>query len=220
MTKQIQKPPSELTAEEKAKIARCLPDGVDAETMAHFLYFVSRNFRVIQETYGKVKPWGTDAEDIKWFLTFFSEGEYIERNQQELIPVNRIFSKPWNEWRLALALAHRKLGQKAPPIRVHAYCLEDQNYWYTVDDGMHRTTAAKMANQPTIEAIVIAERAMPTKHYYLDNGYLFKLTNQGSVIINQYLPKGYYNYLEDLFCIPRRPQNLMEFLEIIIKKLS
>ena len=200
-----QKLPLEITKEEREKIAKCLPQEVDVNTMAYFLYLVSYNFSAIQSKYGKVEPWETDAEDIKWFLTFFAEPESTEINQEQIILVDRVFSKPWNQWRLALALAHRKLGQTAPAINVSAYRMKDNSYWYTVNDGMHRTTAAKMAGQKTIKAKVREERIFLNNKYVLCDDHLFKVGKSGLILMSGHLPKGYYNFLEALFAIKRYP---------------
>lgn len=207
MSKEWQKLTSERTKEEKEKIAKCLPQDVDVNTMVHFLDFVSQDFSAIQTKYGKVKPWETDAEDIKWFLTFFAESKSTEINQEQTIPVDRVFSKPWNQWRLALALAHRKLGQEAPAINVSAYKMKDNSYWYTINDGMHRTTAAKMAGQKTIKAHVREERILLSNKYALYDGHLFKVNKSDFVLMSSHLPKGYYNFLEDLFGVKRYPHN-------------
>ena len=201
---------SELSQEEKAKIAKCLPRKVDLNTMMYFLNFVSHNFSEIQTKYGRVRPWGTDAEDIKWFLTFFAESKSTEINQEQTIPVDRVFSKPWNQWRLALALAHRQLGQTAPAINVSAYRMPDNSYWYTVNDGMHRTTAAKMAGQKVITAKVIEERILLSNKYALYNGHLFQINQSRFVLISGHLPRGYYNFLEELFGVKKYPQNSFE----------
>lgn len=203
ISKDWQKLPLGVTKEEKEKIAMYLPQEVDVDTMVYFLNFVSRDFEVIQTKYGKVNPWQTDAEDIKWFLTFFAEAESTEINQEQTISVDRVFSKPWNQWRLALALAHRKLGQTAPAIHVSAYRMEDSSYWYTVNDGMHRTTAAKMAGQKTINAKVREERRFLNNKYVLCNGHLFKVNKSGLLLMSSHLPKGYYNFLETLFGVKK-----------------
>lgn len=210
----------ELTAQNQEQIAKSIPPEVDLDTIINCLDVVSQQFSAIQSEYGKVKPWGIDAEDVKWFLTFFSEGEYLELNQEKIIPLNRVFSKPWNQWRLALALAHRQLGQNPPPIHVNAYRFEDNSYWYTINDGMHRTTAAKMAGEQTIKALIREERMMLTKRYALCDGHLFKLDDQGAVLMSKHLPRGYYNFLEGLFGVKRHPHNLLELIWEIIARIT
>lgn len=155
----IVKPSSELTPEDRAELAKYLPKDIDVNTMADCFYLVSQTFTEIQEKYGKVEPWGIDSHQVKNFLHNLSDFdlEIIKLNQKQIIPLDRILSKPWNKWRLAKALAYLETRQVAPPICVNAYKVEGIGYWYTVTDGVHRATAAKMIGQLEIEATVIRE---------------------------------------------------------------
>ncbi len=127
--------------------------------MADVFYFVFHNFTKIKEEYGKVEPWGIDALQVKNFIQSLSdfELEFIKINKNQTIPVDRVLSKPWNKWRLALAIAHLQSKHKAPPICVNAYKVEGVGYWYVVTNGMHRATAAKIIGQQEIQAEVIRE---------------------------------------------------------------
>lgn len=150
---------SELTPEEKAELAKYLPQEIDVNTMADIFYSVCQNFTTLKETYGKVEPWEIDAYVVKKFLQSLSDFqlETSRVNQKQIIPLDRVLSKPWNKWRLALALAHLEIKQTAPPIRVNAYKVEGASYWYVVIEGLHRATAAKMMGYPEIQAEVMRE---------------------------------------------------------------
>ena len=155
----IVKPSSELTPEDRAELAKYLPNDIDVNTMADCFYLVFQNFRSIKEKYGNVEPWGIDSQEIKNFLQNLSDFdlETIKLNQKQIISLDRVLSKPWNKWRLAKALTYLETRQVAPPIFVKAYKVEGSSYWYTVTDGMHRATAAKMTGQLEIEATVLRE---------------------------------------------------------------
>jgi uncharacterized ParB-like nuclease family protein len=150
---------SELTPEERAELAQYLPQEIDVDTMADIFYSVCQNFPAIKENHGKVEPWGIDAYLVKNFLQSLSnfEIETIRVNQKQIISLDRVLSKPWNKWRLALALAHLEIKPTASPIRVNAYKVEGIGFWYVVIDGVHRATAAKMIGQQEIQAEVIRE---------------------------------------------------------------
>jgi len=153
------KPSSELTPEDRAEIAKYLPDGIDVNTMADIFYSVFQNFTTIKEKYEKVEPWGIDSQLLKDFIQNLSnfEIEIIKVNQNQLIPLDRVLSKPGNRWKLALALSHLETRHKAPPILVNAYQVEGIGCWYIVTNGMHRATAAKIMGLEEIEAEVIRE---------------------------------------------------------------
>jgi uncharacterized ParB-like nuclease family protein len=154
------KPSSELTPEEKAELAKYLPEEIDVNTMADIFYFVFHNLPKIKEKYGKVEPWGVDALKVKNFIQSLSEFgiKFTKINEKQTIPVERVLSKPClNKWRLALAIAHLELKHKAPPICVNAYKVEGIGYWYVVTNGIHRVTAAKMMGQQEIQAEVVRE---------------------------------------------------------------
>lgn len=173
---------SELTLEEKAELAQYLPQEIDVNTMADIFYSVCQNFTTLKEKYGKVEPWEIDAYVVKKFLQSLSDFELETNrvNEKQIIPLDRVLSKPWNKWRLALALAHLEIKQIAPPIRVNAYKVEGAGYWYVVIEGLHRATAAKMMGYPEIQAEVIREivldcatlrqkcRKSPRANYLLD----------------------------------------------------
>jgi len=153
------KPSSELTAQERDELAKYLPKGIDVNTMADCFYLVSQSYTTIKEKYGKVEPWRIDAHQVRDFLQRISEFDTktIKLKQKQIISVDRVLSKPCNKWRLAKALAHLETKQKVLPIWVDAYKVEGIGYWYTVTDGVHRTTAAKMTGQLEIEATVLRE---------------------------------------------------------------
>lgn len=153
------KPSSELTPQERDELAKYLPKGIDVNTMADCFYLVSKNFTAIQEKYGKLEPWRIDAHQVKDFLQRISDFDIktIKLKQKQIISVDRILSKPCNKWRLAKALAHLEAKQNVLPILVDAYKVEGIGYWYTVTDGVHRTTAAKITGQLEIEATVLRE---------------------------------------------------------------
>ncbi|HEY9606803.1 MAG TPA: hypothetical protein V6C85_34660 [Allocoleopsis sp.] len=150
---------SELTPEEKAELAQYLPQEIDVNTMADIFYSVCQNFTTLKEKYGKVEPWDIDSYVVKTFLLSLSnfELETSRINHKQIIPLDRVLSKPWNKWRLALALAHLEIKQTAPPIRVNAYKVEGTGSWYVAIDGVHRATAAKMMGYSEIQAEVIRE---------------------------------------------------------------
>ncbi|HEY9636225.1 MAG TPA: hypothetical protein V6D14_22660 [Coleofasciculaceae cyanobacterium] len=153
------KPSSQLTPEERAELAKHVPKGIDVDRMADCFYFVYQNFNKIQEKYGKVEPWGVDAHEITSFLRSLDdyEIEIIKLKNKQIISVDRVLSKPCNKWRLAKALAQLEAGETALPIRVDAYRVEGIGCWYTVKDGINRTTAAKMIGLQEIEAEVVRE---------------------------------------------------------------
>lgn len=155
----IVKPSSELTPEDRAELGKYLPKDIDVNTMADCFYLVSQTFTEIKEKYGKVEPWGIDSHEVKNFIQNLSDFdlETIKLHQKQIILLDRVLSKPWNKWRLATALAYLETRQVAPPICVNAYKIEGIGCWYTVTDGVHRATAAKMTGQIEIEATVIRE---------------------------------------------------------------
>jgi hypothetical protein len=176
------RPSSELTPEEKAELAKYLPQEIDVNMMADLFYLVSQSFTLIKDKYGKVEPWGIEAQQLKNFLQSLSdfEIEVIKINRKQTISLDRVLSKPSNKWRLALALAHLEARYKAAPICVNAYRVEGMGCWYIVTDGVHRTTAAKIMGQEEIEAVVIREIVLdcpairrnypqsPTESYFLE----------------------------------------------------
>jgi hypothetical protein len=71
-----------------------------------------------------------------------------------LISVRLINTVPWHGGWLRDALARLDAGESAPPIIVGRRCFLDGSYVYMVDDGMHRTKAAKIRGLTRIRARV------------------------------------------------------------------
>lgn len=201
----IVKPSSELTPEEKAELAKYLPKNIDVDTMADIFYSVFQNFTTIKDKYGKVEPWGIDAYQVKDFIQSIStfDVETIKLNQKQTISLDRVLSKPWNKWRLALSLAHLEARHQASPILVNAYKVEGIGHWYIVTDGVHRATAAKMMGQIEIEAEVIREIVLDC-----------------AAIRRKYSNSPQENYLLEVLGIKRSLRGLIEFIWKLFKSLK
>lgn len=201
----IVKPSAELTPAEKAELAKYLPKEIDVDMMADIFFSVFQNFMAIKEKYGKVEPWGVDAYQVKNFIESLSncEIEIIKLNQKQTISVDRVLSKPWNKWRLALALAHLEARHQASPVLVNAYKVEGIGYWYIVTDGVHRTTAAKMMGQIEIEAEVIREIVLDC-----------------TAIRRKYRNSPQDNYLLEVLGIKRSFRGMIEFIWQLFKSLK
>lgn len=179
---------------------------LDKKVYQYYLDTVRQNFSEIQEKYGnKLYPLNIDKQKIEDFIGFFY---YIDNDNEltrhvctpsEWISTERVLSCPWNEERLAESLAYIKLGhQTPPPIQVDVYILGKNNYWYTVTDGMHRTTAAKMNGIKQIPARVSSEFLMPLNYFVLFDGHLFYLGDKAPICLSQGKPERYFYELEKI----------------------
>ncbi|MBW4429013.1 MAG: ParB N-terminal domain-containing protein [Nostoc desertorum CM1-VF14] len=170
------------------------------------LDFVRQNFSDIQDKYGnKLYSLNIDKQKMEEFLRCFY---YIDNYNEltslvctptEWISTERVLSCPWNEERLAESLAYLKLGhQTPPPIQVDVYILGRNNYWYTVIDGMHRTTAAKMNGIQEIPARVFSESLMPLNYFVLFDGHLFYVGGKTPICLSRGKPEKYFYDLEKI----------------------
>lgn len=89
------------------------------------------------------------------------------------IPVNAVLATAWNPGRLERCRRHLEEGNVAPRIRVMEVRRPGHPTIYTVEDGMHRTVAARDAEMKTIRAEVTVWITCDPARFFLFQGVLY-----------------------------------------------
>lgn len=104
-------------------------------------------------------------------LTAHAEGDWTTLGHKTRVSVWRVLSWSWNPMRLARCKAHLEAGEKAPPINVTRIWLgagRNREAYYLVNDGNHRTEAARAAGCLHIRATITGETVSRPENYSLD----------------------------------------------------
>lgn len=89
------------------------------------------------------------------------------------IPVGAVLATAWNPSCLERCRRHLENGSLAPRIRVAEVRRKGQPTLYTVDDGMHRTIAAREADMKMIRAEVTGWITSDPARFFLFQGVLY-----------------------------------------------
>lgn len=77
---------------------------------------------------------------------------YPDSQHKQRIPVRQILAEPWHQRRLADCREKLQQNKKPPLVQAFGYELASR-LWYILQDGIHRTVAAREARKRTIASI-------------------------------------------------------------------
>lgn len=116
----------------------------------------------------------SQPEILSQVLPLISDlNDFIRIDKVQRIAIKRVLAHLWHEGRMKDCLARLESGEKAPPIHVCGYILHDEA-WYTVEDGNHRTLAAREAGKTQISAKVGGITVCKPKLYTIYDHILWK----------------------------------------------